>query len=392
MDIIFIGYAVNDRIAEKLTGISIAGNKMQLDVLKYMEPAFENVFSTTIYPVSSFPKDHKLYYPKNKDVVVGNIQSIRVPFINITGIKQICQIINNYLEIKKLAKKSPDALLFTFNMYPQVGLPAVWIKKRYGNKIACLLADLPIDDNYNRSGIKKKIWDHYFHKTESFIKQIDKAIVLNKHAWELYCPGSECLVMDGGMDCNEDSSSTPDSEGYFPERKNLLYGGSLNEYSGIRELVEAMSYVDDESVELDIYGNGNLKDYIISHQNDRIHYKGVVKNSEMLELQKKAWVLVNPRPIDDRIAMVTFPSKIFEYLNSGTPVITTKLNGFSEEYLDKCFFSETNDPVKLAECINRVASLDQDDLREIAVKARNFIREKKNWKTQTQRIVDFLKQ
>ena len=133
MNIIFVGYAVDEDIAETLSGISVAGNKMQLNVLKYIEPEFERILSTTIYPVSSFPNDGHLYYKKKNNHVVGGVYSVRIPFINISGIKQLCQIINNFRELKKMIKKYPDAMLFAFNMYPQVGLPCMWIKKKYGN-------------------------------------------------------------------------------------------------------------------------------------------------------------------------------------------------------------------------------------------------------------------
>ena len=38
------------------------------------------------------------------------------------------------------------------------------------------------------------------------------------------------------------------------------------------------------------------------------------------------------RVVNDPIAQVTFPSKTFEYLLSGTPVLSTRLNGYTHEY------------------------------------------------------------
>ena len=392
MKIIFVGYAVSEDAAETLSGISVAGNKMQLNVLKYIGVEFEQVFSTTVFPVSSFPNDKKIYYEKKIDHIVGDVFSTRISFINLPGIKQLNQIVGNYRQIKKIIDMNPDSMLLTFNMYPQIGIPAVWIKKKYGNKIACILADLPIDDDYGRRGIKKLIRELFNEITRRNIREIDKAIVLNKVAWERYCPQAECLVVEGGVDVQNDEEK--DEDVVFlkePSRKNLLYCGSLNEYSGIRELVDAMEFVDSNEVELDIYGDGKLREYVQKNTNLNVHYCGVVRNTEILKKQYEAWALVNPRPIDDKIAQVTFPSKIFEYLNSGTPVITTRLNGFTHEYDDVCIFIESCDPRGIADCINRICGYDYELLRDIGKRARQFVREKKNWKSQTKRIAEFIK-
>ena len=94
--------------------------------------------------------------------------------------------------------------------------------------------------------------------------------------------------------------------------------------------------------------------------------------------------------MEDPIARVTFPSKIFEYMISGTPVLTTKLNGFTEEYYDKMFFVDENSPSVLAEKISELAKMDGKELQIKAAEARKFVMEKKNWQCQTEKIYRFL--
>ena len=200
MDVVFVGHAVPERLAGELSGISIAGNKMQLNIIKYLAPNVEHFFSTTVYPISSYKNDGHIVYKREEIELFESVTTIRVPFINLFYIKQVCQIIANYWELKKIVKKYPNTILFTFNMYPQIGLPSVLIKKKYGNKIVCLLADLPIDDDYGRKGISKIIHRRFNKMTERYIRQVDKAIVLNKLAWELYAPQAEYIVIDGGID------------------------------------------------------------------------------------------------------------------------------------------------------------------------------------------------
>lgn len=386
MDIVFLGYCVSKDIAENLSGVSIAANKMQLNLLTSINSYIQNLYITTIYPVASFPVDKQLIYGEKSIEITDCLRSERVPFLNLPLFKQINQICANYRIVKRLVKKNRNTILLTFNMYPQIGLPAAWIKKKYGNRIVTLLADLPIDDNYVRSGISKWIYQFFNTITIRLLKQVDDAIALNRKAWEIYTPQARCLIMEGGYDEKEYYIEKKEAK----TRKNIVYGGSLNEYSGVRELVESMEYVEDMDIELDIYGDGYLREFVRSRCNNRVHYYGTIPNDEMVRVQQKAWALINPRTVEDPIAKVTFPSKIFEFMASGTPVISTRLNGFLPEYDGLLIYVESNEPQKMAKCIMEMASRPYTEMLEMAKRARKFIIENKNWNIQAKKIVNFI--
>lgn len=389
MKILFLGYAVGMEEAKDLTGVSIAGNKMQLNVLWNLKQYAEEMESITIYPVAVFPKDKKMFI-KEKEIDLGNNMKSRVvPFLNIPFIKQISQIISMYYVTRKYIKKSPDTIVLAFNMYPQIGTPARWLKKKYHCKIVSLLADLPIDDDYGRKGLAKLLRTVFDGQTKRNILEADKVIVLNKYARELFAPNIPYLVVDGGINLSEFDCSS-DRLQYENREKNIVYCGSLAGYSGVKELVKCLEKVKDQSIVLDIYGKGTLEGYINSKKSERIRYHGSVTNQEMLQIQKSAWLLVNPRPVDDLIAQVTFPSKIFEYMMSGTPVLTTKLNGFSEAYEGKVFFANNNSTDELAKCINEISKLSNEELKKIAKDAKDFLMKEKTWEKQTEKIASFI--
>ncbi len=143
-------------------------------------------------------------------------------------------------------------------------------------------------------------------------------------------------------------------------------------------------------IELDIYGDGYLREYVESKCNDQIHYYGRIDNEKMLEVQRHAWLLANPRPVDDPIAKVTFPSKIFEYLMSGVPVLSTRLNGFSEDYNNLLIFVNDNSPESLAEGIRKADKLNKEELTAMAKMARDYLVSHKTWDKQVRRIVEFI--
>ena len=59
--ILYSGYVVSQSEAEQLSGASIAGNKMQLNLLTELHKKADlQVF--TIYPVATFGKDKRIFY------------------------------------------------------------------------------------------------------------------------------------------------------------------------------------------------------------------------------------------------------------------------------------------------------------------------------------------
>ena len=388
MKIVFLGYAVSECDAETLSGVSVAGNKMQLNILRNMKNANTELKVVTVLPIAPFPGDRCLFFKKKSLQLGDGVEAAAVAFINIPLFKQLCQILSLYREAAAYVSQHSDAVIFTFNMFPQVGVPARWLKRKYGCRIVALLADLPIDDNPARTGIQKILRKRFEKSTEKSMRCADQVVVLNRLAQEIYAPQAECLVIDGGVNLEEYPETLLDRPA--GKRKNIVYCGSLAEYSGVRQLVQALENVENQEVELDIYGDGSLKGFILEKAGERIHYCGKVSNEKMLTIQREAWLLVNPRPVDDAIAQVTFPSKIFEYLMSGTPVLTTRLNGFSKEYEGKLFFAEDNKPETLAYWIEWIAKMDVMQLRNMAAEAEKFVREEKNWKKQTDKIMAFI--
>jgi len=227
-------------------------------------------------------------------------------------------------------------------------------------------------------------------RTKKSILQADKLIVLNKNARDIFARDTEFLVIEGGINPNE--FAPVDSKAGPREEKNIVYGGSLAQYSGIQQLADCMDLIRDEKVVLDIYGDGTLREYLENHPSNRVGYHGKVSNEEMLKIQQNAWLLVNPRPVDDAIANVTFPSKIFEYLMSGVPVLSTRLSGFLPEYEGKLFFAENNSTEELAKRIDEIAGLDEKTLAETAQRAKDFLLQEKTWDKQTEKMVDFIMQ
>ena len=386
MKIIFIGYVVPESCIKNYSGTSIAGNKMQNGFLAGLHSSGAAVHCLTISPIAPFPKDKKIFIKRNLIFLDFGLQSTTVGFINIPCIKQLTQIIATSIELSKICNKG-DAVL-TFNAFPQVGLPALIAKYFLKIKFIPLVADLPIDDAKSRGAISSLARRMFDSLTKYTLTCCDKLIVLNKHAAQRYAPGKSYISLDGGVDKSELNRFCKMDE----KIKNIVYTGALTNYSGIINLIDAIEYLDGYDVYLDIYGSGDIEDVINEkiRSNNRIRFFGKVSHQEALIHQSNAWLLVNPRSIDDDIASVTFPSKIFEYLLSGTPILSTKLNCFDKKYSEIIYFCDDNKPITIAAAIKKIIKTDLKEIREKTEAAYFFVSNEKNWDTHAVEVRNFI--
>ena len=290
---------------------------------------------------------------------------------------------------KKLLKSQDDVLMI-FDMYPTQSNAFIKLSKKVKGKAVCLLADLSIGGVVKATGIKKLLRKIYDKQTLSNIRKCNYYIALNENAMKTYAPHSKYLIVDGGIEPSEYEIGTNAWDGQV---KNVVYTGALVDYSGIMNLIKAMDLVKNDNVVLDIYGDGALKGQIekIALDNPRIRYHGKVGNKECMNIQQTSWLLANPRPVENDIAKVTFPSKIFEYLMSGRPVMSTRLNGFTEDYDNLLFWVDDCSPQGLADKINQIDLIDEDRLLGIANDAREYLIKNKTWKINAERISEFFK-
>ncbi|MEL4106489.1 glycosyltransferase [Oscillospiraceae bacterium WX1] len=390
--LIFLGALAGKDGAEARSGGSVAGNAMQLNLLKHLSALRDfNIEVLALQTIGAYPKDKTFFSARHYETVLDDTRLTVefVPFLNIPLIKQLWQALALCRRAKQIARRAGNVIVLSYNLYPQTGLPLLSMKKHW--HVAALLADLPFDDRTDRPFPGRLLLGIFNALTKKIIAACPNLIVLNRHAAEQYNPNARFIVMEGGVDhVNDDGYPANKTTG----QRRIVYSGSLTAYNGISALMDAMALVEHSDVRLHIYGKGQLESAVRNRASmmANVYYDGSLKNAEIRAVQKDAWLLINPRLVDDPIAQVTFPSKILEYMQSGTPVLTTRLNGFHEAYNDKLFFIQgLGKAPEIAEAINHLADLDEATLADTAEKAKNFVCSSKTWAVQARKVNEFLK-
>jgi len=159
-------------------------------------------------------------------------------------------------------------------------------------------------------------------------------------------------------------------------------------YNGILELVEAFKQIQNQKSRLLICGAGETESYIQteSEKDDRIIFMGELSREKILNLQKNATLLVNPRANNEEFTKYSFPSKIMEYLSSGTPTLAYKLDGIPDEYYDYMYTISTESD-GLKNSLDEVLSYTKEELQEKGNQAQRFVKNQKNAFEQVKKMI-----
>ena len=176
------------------------------------------------------------------------------------------------------------------------------------------------------------------------------------------------------------------------EQRICFYAGGVSKQYGLANLVEGFRKADLPNTRLHIYGPGDYVKQLqqIAAEDGRIFYGGMLLNTEIVDREQEATLLVNPRPTDEEYVKYSFPSKTMEYMASGTPVLTTVLPGMPREYHPYVYLLEEETVDGIAKMLQKVLAHSDEELFQKGSAARRFVLEQKNNVIQARKILEML--
>lgn len=172
-----------------------------------------------------------------------------------------------------------------------------------------------------------------------------------------------------------------------------LYAGGVSKQYGLQTLVEGFRAADIPNARLHIYGPGDYVEELetIAKEDSRVFYGGMLLNTQIVEKEQEATLLVNPRPTHEEFVKYSFPSKTMEYMASGTPVLTTVLPGMPKEYHPYVYLIEEETVDGVRKMLTQVLANSEEDLFRKGQAAREFILNQKNNVIQAKKLLDLFR-
>lgn len=395
MNIIFLGsiFPVDreDEIkSNSKSGIDNAANNLQSALLVGLDYYYPKINVITLPVIATYPMKYKKsnlndsmfsHKPDSIDYCVG--------FINIPLIKHLSRYKNSFKKISELTEKDEDIIIFIYAVHSPFLKAICELKKvRPRLKTCLIIPDLPQFMSESKNPFYRLFKYLDLVIINKYLKKIDSLVLLSDNMANFINVNERPWVRVEGI-------FNSDKETNFVKKENnrtILYTGNIDERYGIKTLLKAFSLIKDKNYRLWIRGNGNTKNDIIeaAKSDSRIIYYEEMSRKKILELQKKATVLINPVSTTKEFTKFFFPSKIMDYMASGTPTISTKILGIPEEYYNYLYIADNDDAEGLKKIILQVCSKEQIELNEFGKRASQFIFDNKNPIVQVKRIYDMI--
>ena len=351
----------------------------------------------SVLAVSSFPRFKRLFIRPSTWNSSSDSGVTYITFFNLPILKHFSILASALFSLVRwaLSNKGRKKVLVIYSMYAPFPALGRVLAGCFGVKIVLIVPDLP---EFMRLGVKTP-WllgiairlnraQLYF-----FSKSFNGYVFLTKFMAERFNVGSEKYVVIEGC---VNAASGLDSNTRAVNGSNirpLLYAGNLNEAYGVKMLIEGFMRLDNPSYRLWLCGAGPMKKEVedACKEDSRITYFGVVPKQKVQELSSLATALINPRTSAGEFTKYSFPSKIFEYLHTGTPTIMCRLPGIPDEYFSYVYAIEHESIDGLGETVDYVLSLDDDELEERGRLAREYVVANKNNILQVGKLVELIK-
>lgn len=285
--------------------------------------------------------------------------------------------------------KNEEVTIFVYAMHSTFMVAAKEVKKIIPkSKYLLIVPDLPQYMDLGMSRLKAFLKEIDWIRIKNLAQYVDKYILYSKHMAEfLKLKDGTFTVMEGSV--NEKDIVEIDSE---LKKKAVMYSGVCDLRYGIPELLKAFSLIPDKDLELWITGAGNAESLIkeYAEKDERIKYFGFLPSrKDLLIKQKEAFMLVNMRKPDEVASKYCFPSKIFEYMLSGNPVLSFKIPGIPDEYFDYLIPMESTKEEDIKNAILKVLDMDENERLSLGKRSKEYIINNKNKNAQAKKILEF---
>lgn len=396
IEMLFVGSVVPDEPQFRTSAFSRAGAMFQLNLLDSLARAGVRVSrAVSMKPIPSFPRSSQLWVARQTVVAASGIELRLLPFVNLTPLKQVLVGLGVGWEILKwrLTRRTVKrGVVVTYNLSVPPGLCTYVASRLVGAKVVALLNDIDVPGQTVPATPLRR-FDYWLHRV--LIPRLDGRVVVADSIADTFAKGRSYLRVDGGIGV-ETLERMQRSHAAPPKRLGrirVVLAGRLDETNGVKLMLGAAGLLLGDGYEFWIAGSGSLSEWVKEQaaKDARIIYAGLLSLDELYSLYRSADILVNARITQELNTRFFFPSKLLEFMASGTPVISTCSGHIETDFGHALFLLREETSQALASLIERVSALPRDVRANVGEAARGCVVATRTWTIQGQRIADYLR-
>lgn len=298
-----------------------------------------------------------------------------VPFDNLWGYRNFsrARALKKHLD-GFIQDNDPQKMILVYCAHTPFLEAAAYAKKKDPRIRICLyVPDLP--EYMNLRSDRSKVYDIAkridIARMHRLMEEVDSFVLLTEQMKGALPVGDKPYIVREGI-----LPSEIPTEERLPEtqEKYIVYTGKLDTKFGIVDLLEGFTQISDPQLRLVLCGSGDCDSTAtrFGSEDSRIINLGQVTPEEALMWQKRATVLINPRPDTGDYTRYSFPSKNIEYLITGKPVVAYLLSGMPNIYQKFLYTIDPGEPPASAIAKAICLSVKQDE-KQAKQKHRDFL-------------------
>jgi len=357
-NVLFFGFMADkstlDQTFKAEAAPQVSAIKFQMSLLDGFAQNDVNVRILSVLPISSYPTNPIiLVRSKFFELPYNKVTGRLMLGINLPVLKLLTRLITSVLfgisEVRNVAKL--DAII-VYSLHTPFLLAAICLKALFRVPVGVFIPDLPLNmSGKSDTGIRKiaKNFDNWL--LQRLVGLVDITYPITEDIAKEWLPrGLKFLVVEGiSPTFNGNFQIDTNSKKVFEKTsvisKRLLYTGS---FTYIKKFVQWFSVCRDLNADLVLVGGGPERMELenIALTDARIIVKEFMLGEQLDSEIEAADFLINPRDTEWIGSRFSFPSKLFDYMGRGKPIMSTRMAGIPEEYFD-CFIEIRDDSLDI---------------------------------------------
>lgn len=391
----------------------------------FAENLIKEGYKATVFAANTYHNKLEYINTGDKKYATDTINNIPFVFVKTTtalgnGIDRVKNMGLFYMNLFSVAKEyaelngKPD-VIFASSVHPLTMVAGIQIAKRFKIPCVCEVRDLWPEAIFSINKAKENsllgklltAGEHWIYKNSDaliFTKEGDIDYIREKK-WDTAQGGSidlnKCNYINNGIDMLAFKKSASENivydEDLTADKFNVVYTGAIRPVNNVGNILDAAALLKGKKdIQFLIYGEGNqlkmLQQRVIDEGLTNVRMKGYI-NKQFIPyvLSKSSVNLLNYSQSQYNWARGNSSNKLFEYMASGKPIISTVKMGYCilEKY--QCGFSlEESTPEELVKTILKVHDMPKKKYEEMGQKAMNGAKDF-DFSILTQKLIEVIK-
>ncbi|WP_257348285.1 glycosyltransferase family 4 protein [Pseudalkalibacillus decolorationis] len=389
----------------------------------FAENLIKQGYEATVFCANTYHNKSEFIDTKNKRYATDTLDNIPFVFVKTTtalgnGIDRVKNMVLFYFNLFYVAKEylklngKPDVILAS-SVHPLTMVAGIQIAKKLGIPCICEIRDLWPEAIFSFNKAKERsllgrvltAGEHWIYKKADaliFTKEGDTDYIREKK-WDTGQGGNidleKCHYINNGVDINAFEISSfrkVEDEDLSTDKFNVVYVGAIRPVNNVGNILDAASILKSESeIQFLIYGDGNQKEILekrIANENlTNVNMKGFVNKQTIPYILSKSSVnILNYSQTEYNWSRGNSSNKLFEYMASGKPIISTVKMGYSILDKYKCGIElGRSTPEELAKAILKIRTMTNQQYEVMAKGAKKGAKDF-DFKLLTRKLIDVI--